>query len=268
MFLQSALAQQSNYNPNTSALKHKRVGKFFFHWGYNRSWYSKSDIQVKGGGYDFTVYDVKATDDPEPFESDAYYRMSKITIPQFNFRVGYCYNERWSFSIGWDHLKYRTSHVQEVQIAGDYIRNGQPIRYNGETVKLTRYFFHLEHTDGLNFVRLQADYAISLIQTKNKKQGVDAILGAGFGPVCPWSDAIIDGVRHRSFVRPSGVGASVDIKLRARVFPSFFVQSTARIGAIRLNDILITDEIRAKQSFNFGEFNITAGFIFGLKQRR
>src|SRR3972149_3153003 len=42
----------------------KRKGNFFFYWGYNRSAYTKSDIHFWGDGYDFTITNVKAKDEP------------------------------------------------------------------------------------------------------------------------------------------------------------------------------------------------------------
>ena len=42
-------------------------GAIFAHWGYNRSYYSKSDINFIGSGYNFTVGGCQGEDRPEPF---------------------------------------------------------------------------------------------------------------------------------------------------------------------------------------------------------
>ena len=42
-------------------------GKFWISWGYNRAWYSQSDIHIKGNDFDVVFYDVKAVDRPETF---------------------------------------------------------------------------------------------------------------------------------------------------------------------------------------------------------
>src|ERR1035437_6297194 len=41
-----------------------RKGTFFFYWGYNRAAYTNSDIHLKGDGYDFTITDLRARDEP------------------------------------------------------------------------------------------------------------------------------------------------------------------------------------------------------------
>lgn len=242
-------------------------GKFFFFWGYNRSVYTNSDIQVKGLGYNFTAYNVKADDYPEAFSPDVYFNIYKLTIPQFNIRLGYYISERVSLSFGWDHLKYRLNHQQTVKIDGDYVQDREVRHFDNEEVFLSRNFFHLEHTDGLNFLRFNYDYAIPLIGNRSRKLSLDAIVGAGIGPVCPWTDAVLDSKRYRTFFRPAGAGIATNVTMRANLGGSFFIQTTGRVGAIKLIDVYIDPEIRGKQQFAYAEFNITAGFTFGKKNK-
>jgi hypothetical protein len=263
-FTSPILAQNATLIPPLQGKSN--LGKFYVFWGYNRSMYTTSDISVKGRGYDFTAYDVKADDDPESFDPNIYLNILKLTIPQFNFRAGYYISERASISMGWDHLKYRLNHQQTVNVDGDYVKNGETIHYDQEPIFLTNRFFHLEHTDGLNYVRINYDYSLPLIATQNKKISLDAIVGAGLGPVLPWTDAVLDGEQFRAFLRPAGAGISTNLSVRLNIGGSFFLQSTGRVGAIKLIDVYISEEIRGKQQFAFAEFNIVAGFTFGLKK--
>lgn len=258
-------AQNPGLIPPPDSRTHQ--GKFFFFWGYNRSAYTKSDIHVKGEGYDFTAYDVKADDYPEEFSADVYFNIKKLTVPQFNFRLGYYISERASVSFGWDHLKYKVNHQQTVNIDGDYVKDGEVVSYQNEPVFLSRYFFHLEHTDGMNFLRINYDYAIPLIGNQTRKLSLDGIVGVGVGPVCPWTDAVLDGKRFRTYFRPAGAGIAANISLRANIGGSFFLQSTGRVGAVKLIDVYIDPEIRGKQQLGYVEFNITAGFTFGIRNK-
>lgn len=259
-----SFAQNTALIPVPEQRSHK--GKFFLFWGYNRSAYTNCDIKVKGLGYDFTAYNVKADDYPENFSPDVYFNIYKLTIPQFNIRLGYYIRERVSLSFGWDHLKYRLNHQQTVRVDGDYVQNGSVRNFNNEDVFLSRNFFHLEHTDGLNFLRFNYDYAIPLIGNRTRKLSLDAIVGAGVGPVCPWTDAILDGKKYRTFFRPAGAGIATNLTMRANIGGSFFLQTTGRVGAVKLIDVYIDPEIRGKQQFAYAEFNITAGFTFGIKR--
>ena len=50
-----------SYSQNNRNVKGRR-GEFYFYWGWNVSWYGKSDINFKGKDYDFTLFDVRAKD--------------------------------------------------------------------------------------------------------------------------------------------------------------------------------------------------------------
>ncbi|MBS1763148.1 MAG: hypothetical protein JSR00_09760, partial [Bacteroidetes bacterium] len=67
--------------------------KFYFQWGYNTEWYTKSNIhfQLKNGS-NFTLYHVKAHDKPD---LDAILKKpAEISIPQYNYRLGYYLNSK------------------------------------------------------------------------------------------------------------------------------------------------------------------------------
>src|SRR5436190_1568174 len=57
--------------------------RLYFYWGYNRSFFSHSDIHFSGPGYNFTIYDVLATDRPTKFSAAAYLNPAHITVPQY-----------------------------------------------------------------------------------------------------------------------------------------------------------------------------------------
>lgn len=86
-----------------TALQQK--GKFFFYWGWNKSIYSNSTIHFKGDDYSFRLDKVKASDKQSEPSLD-YINPARMTIAQYNFRIGYFFNDRWSISFGNDHMKY------------------------------------------------------------------------------------------------------------------------------------------------------------------
>ena len=71
---------------------YSRKGEYYFFWGYNRSDYLKSDITFRGTGYDFTLHDVVANDLPIAFSAEEYLDITRLSIPQYNFRYGYFFN--------------------------------------------------------------------------------------------------------------------------------------------------------------------------------
>ena len=75
--------------------KTSNKGTWYMYWGWNYGWYTNSDISFKGDSYDFTLYDVVATDRQSPFGWDPYFKIDRVTIPQYNFRLGYFFNNNY-----------------------------------------------------------------------------------------------------------------------------------------------------------------------------
>lgn len=92
-------------NEPLSGKTHQK-GKLYAYWGWNRGWYTNSDISFKGNDYDFNLNKVVAKDRQTPFSLNSYLNPTLITIPQYNFRIGYFISENYDISFGADHMKY------------------------------------------------------------------------------------------------------------------------------------------------------------------
>lgn len=62
---------------------------FYFYWGWNRGWYNTSALTFSGKNYDFTLKNVQAVDRQSTFSLEEYLNTKRITIPQYNLRIGY-----------------------------------------------------------------------------------------------------------------------------------------------------------------------------------
>ena len=121
-----------------------KKGDFYFYWGWNRTWFRNSDIQFTGADYDFTLSDVWAKDRPSKVSFKNYISIKNLTIPQFNVRFGYFINDRYSVSIGTDHMKYFVVPYQLVQLTGNI--NKPETRFEGDYTNqniFTRRFFRI-----------------------------------------------------------------------------------------------------------------------------
>ena len=94
-----------------------RKGSFYFYWGWNKSAYTKSDITFTGNDYNFTLYDVVADDRQSPLSANIYLNPANITIPQYNMRIGYFFNDKYNISFGVDHMKYVMRSNQDPNLA-------------------------------------------------------------------------------------------------------------------------------------------------------
>lgn len=244
-------------------------GSFFLHWGYNRAWFSTSDIHFDGPGYDFTLREVVAKDRPIPFGKD-YFKPVYIWIPQYNYRIGYFFKDQWSLSLGLDHMKYVVVQNQLVSMDGhvDAGLTAEGSALNGPLdVTLTKDFLRYEHSDGLNLLAIDLDHYSNLISTASGKPRLRFLAGVHAGPVIARSDVRLfgDGINNRFNVAGFGGGAQMGFQLNFLKY--FYVSNTLRAGWIDLPTVLTTgrDADHAHQHFWFAQHAIFVGgqFRFG-----
>ncbi len=258
-----------------------KKGKVNIFWGYSREIYTKSDIHLVGEGYDYTLYNVKANDLPEE-PSYTYINPEQLTVPQFDFRVAYYFNDHYAISAGWDHMKYKLQNGQTARITGtitqDALNDGtwennpQSANYVGEYVNdeivLSKDFIKYEHTDGLNFARVSIERIDRLYHSKWFTLTVSNEFGTG--PVLPWTDFThLGGNRHTNRLHVSGWGFGLYSGLRAEYKETFYFTSNVGGGFINLHDVETKqgEDDWAKQRFWFAKWNFGIGvYLTAFKQ--
>lgn len=242
-------------------------GRVFVHWGYNRAQFTASDIHFTGDNYDFILHDVVAKDRPEPFSFGAYFNPKNIWIPQYNYRVGWFASERWSFSLGMDHMKYVMVQDQRVRMTGT-VSAERSVKYaadDAHDVELSSDLLRYEHTDGLNLLSIDADHYDALWHSADNKHALYLTEGLFFGPVIPRTDVRLfdEGLNNKFHLAGYGIGA------QGGLFGVFWGRATARLGIragyIDLPSVLTTgtSSDRARQHFWFAEQYLTLGVLIG-----
>ncbi|ADX67180.1 MULTISPECIES: hypothetical protein [Weeksella] len=242
-------------------------GKFFVYWGWNHAQFGKSDIRFVGKDYDFTLDRVAAHDRQTTF-SLKYFNPGKMTIPQYNFRLGYFYHDNWNVSFGIDHMKYVMDQDQIVNMNGN-IHNGSAFDgdYHHVSKKLTKDFLTFEHTDGLNYANIELRRFDNLVYfpiLKNKK-GIDVNLteGIGAGILYPKTNTQLMGQERYDEFHLAGFGTGLMVGINFTFWDYFFIQTEIKGGYIRMNDIRTTADKsdKAKQSIWYSQQNIVFGAI-------
>ena len=246
--------------------------QFYAYWGWNRGWYSESDIRFHGNDYDFTLAKVVAHDRQTPIGADPYLDPERITIPQTNLRIGYYLTDHWSISLGLDHMKYVMDQDQTVGINGSIQNSGTPYDkvYNNETIQLKEAFLTFEHTDGLNYINTEIRRHDNLLNLKRfhlPDIDINLIEGFGFGALLPKTNTQILGNERYDEFHLAGYGLGAFAGLNITFFKYFFIQSEYKVGYINMPDIRTTkfSVDRASQHFTFGQANICVGGNFKIK---
>lgn len=233
----------------------------YFQWGYNRDWYTKSDIRLRDGDkYDITIYDVVAKDKPD----FSYYKDHPldITIPQNSYRIGMYLNKEHTHAIeiNYDHAKY-------VQVDGQTLRMKGHI--GGKAVdadtNLGNYLIHVEHTNGANFYQLNYVGQTELWHNKKKDRAIaTAVWKAGAGVVIPKSFIIAFYEKLDNRFKVAGYVGSVEVGLRLYPGKHFFFEATGKGGYANYLNALGVGTGRVSHNFGFAEVIGLVGYDMSL----
>ncbi len=246
-----------------------RKGDFYFYWGWNWGWYTKSTIDFKGNDHDFTLQKVRAKDRQSQFKLD-YFNPSTATIPQYNFRVGYFITNKYSLTLGIDHMKYVVQPYQMVNINGTIEEEGKAFagNYSNEYIAILPEFLRFEHTDGLNYINTELRHLAELAGSKRIK--LSLLKGVGVGVLMPKTNVTLwDSERYDEF-HLSGYGITAMLGVNVAFGRVFFFQSELKGGYFNLPDIRTTSSEldSAKQDFFFTQLNIVFGANLRSKKNR
>lgn len=247
-------------------------GYLYASWGYNRNFYTTSDISFISEQYNFTLRDVKASDRPQALSFDNYLNPKNLSIPQYSFRFGYYLTDNIHISAGMDHMKYVVNQNQSVLIDG-FINSKTNTQYNGDYnsqwIEIKKGFLEFEHTNGLNLVTIQADYAFSIAQFFNNKFRLRYNVGIGGIWVGTKSDVRIldEGIDNDHHL--AGYSLCVQTGPRLEFNKLVYLDIQSRGGYIYLNDIFIENELapkRASQAFGFLNYSASIGVMIPIKK--
>lgn len=243
----------------------------YFYWGYNRSAYTKSSLRCIGQGYDFTMNKLTAHDNPERFDPRVYFNPKKITIPQFNVRLGCFIRDNWSLSFGYDHMKYVMDNNQLVDLHGhidEGISDEWSGDYFGETVRTNSKYIHYENSDGLNYIRVElSNYRQLFSFGQNDWLKVNSHMGLSLGTILSFNDFNFGNQFDRKTVSISGYGISLSGGLRVDLFQHFFVQTNLVGGLIQQLKVRTRPKDKmsyAKQIFGYGATETVIGFSWKI----
>jgi len=263
----SFIGHSQNYSYKKKQITQK--GSMYALWGYNRSIYTKSNINFAGPNYNFTILNAKAKDNPaRPLKT--YINPKTLTVPQFNFRFGYYTNTSWDLSLGWDHMKYVMVNGQEAKLTGyvdpsvNQVINGE---FDNEIYPITDEFIHYENSNGLNYVSFQAIYNKLLFRTESRAFAVRARLGGGIGPVVTQTDFNFNNQGFHTKQKLTGFGASIHSGIRLEFLNRFFFLSNWSAGAISLPHLQTIKDTQnfANQKFVYADWQLVGGVFWFLK---
>ncbi|MET0465166.1 MAG: hypothetical protein ABW007_18515 [Chitinophagaceae bacterium] len=246
--------------------KNRLIKGLYFQWGYNVDAYSHSDIHFKmSNGDNFTLHNVRAHDSGD---FDAIYKKpSEISIPQYNYRIGFYLNEKHSkaIEINFDHTKYIVTDGQTVRVTGTI--DGQPVA--GDSVLDPKTFLHLEHSDGANWLHINYVRFYTAFQNHARTRSlVKYLWKAGAGINIPRTDFTWRGDRLNNKFHVAGYNISTEAGARLYPFKRLFLEVTGKTGYVRYVNALANTSAskgnRVSHGFTYLEAIATLGLEVNL----
>jgi hypothetical protein len=250
MAMPHAKAQETALKPK------KERGVFYFAWGYNRDYFSRSSIHFKNNGddnYDFTLHQVRATDKPNYSKI-----LSKdFSIPQYSYRIGYYFskNKKRGIEINFDHAKYVMVPDQTARVSGQ-IRG---VALDKDTL-ITDHFVHFEHTNGANFLMINYLYRFPVWASANGKHAFGVVTKSGAGIVIPKTDVTLFDTRVDNVFHIAGYIVGEELAMRFDFCKHGFTELSAKGAFANYTNSLAVGTGRANHYFFSGEFIFTVGF--------
>lgn len=240
---------------------------WYVSWGYTKAVYSNSDIHMQnlngsesdhaGNYYDFTLIKAKAHDRPD---MNKLTDLSNISIPQFVCRAGYYFNEKWALELNYDHTKYVVDDYQKVHINGQI----DGVWMDKDTVLDPVNFFHFEHTDGANFLLLNAVRKWKLFEPSAMFQ-MSWVLKPGAGIVIPRTDVTLFGTHLNNDWKVAGYIFGLETGLRLEFMKYGTFELVTKGSYANYVNAFVLGKGNGKASHHFYAAQVTAsiGFKFG-----
>ena len=236
----------------------------YIQWGYNTENYTHSNIHFRmSNGNNFELHEAKAHD--RGGYGDIFTEPTQITIPQYNYRVGFYLNDKFTkfIEINFDHAKYIVNDGQTVHVTGMIDK----VHVDGDSILNPKTFLHYEHTDGANWLHINYAEQKSLSLNKAKTRNLlTLIYKAGAGINIPRTDFTWRGDRLNNDFHIAGYNFGVEGGLRFYMSKKLFLEGTAKTGYVKYVNALIDTKTskgnRASQDFEYLEEIVTLGYQF------
>ncbi len=240
----------------------KRKGEFYFSWGYNTEWYTKSSVHVSqpGLGNNYTLEHISGHDHKgwnEGLFSEA------LSIPQYNYRLGYIFNEEkgLGFEINFDHTKFIISEGN-THIKGTLAN--KPVDSTIVFNQQNGFFYYLNN--GANFLLFNIVKRWHWYQSRDNKIKIDFLGKAGIGPVIPHVENSFFGKKNDPHFQLGGWNIGVEGALRATFFKYVFLEYTNKLDYARYSGLKIYQGT-AKQAFGTYEMILNLGITFPVGKK-
>lgn len=230
-------------------------GSLYFSWGYNTEWYTRSTVHVSQPplNNDYRLQGVKAHDH-RGWDEDFF--NTALTVPQYNYRLGYFFNEKQDFAIeiNFDHTKYIITEGQSAHLKGKL--GGENVDKQIDYSKQNGFYYYLNN--GANFLLFNLVKRFQVYHTDDKKFKIDVLAKAGIGPVIPHVENAFFGKDNDPGFQLGGWNTGIETAVRVTAMKYAYLEFAQKVDYARYSNLKIY-EGTARQSFGTYELILSLG---------
>lgn len=232
-------------------------GRFYLSWGYNKEWYTLSDIHVRQEslGNDYTFKSVWGKDKPG-WDTKSIFKQA-ISIPQYNYRIGYWFKDDWAIEINFDHTKFQVEQQQLLHMKGTL--NHAPV----DTYFVNRGNLLWQLNNGANFFLFNLVKRFQMPKLNYKNFNTSLLLKGGVGFMVPHVENTILGKSNDPGFQFGGWDVGVEVALRFTFFKYVYLEYCNKLVYARYSGLRVY-EGKARQAFGCYEMIANIGVQFPI----
>lgn len=252
---------QPLFSQRKTKLNTNGQGAIFAQFGYNRSVYTKADVNVESNTYKYTLFNTSLSDNEEDTKLGSYFTSSS---PQFSAKLGYFIKHKWAITASFDRYNTFFKNNQQVELEGVFSPNSNSI-YNGavsESILLNRDQFNIAQQRGMNIISLGVQRNDMLGRTKRAEFAMHILYGLKAGIILTNAEYTYDYYTTKNLTSLSGFALTADIGVRMDFFQYIYLQLGLNGGLLNQSQLMLAtnSSTTAKQTVGFISPNISVGF--------
>jgi hypothetical protein len=240
------------------AQKTERKGEFYISWGYNKAYYTNSNVTINQPSLNnnFTFNQVKLVD--KPGWNEALFTMA-LSIPQYNYRIGYFFDKDWAFEINFDHTKALFKDNQTVHMVGTY--GGRPVDssfvFSKTGTGTSKNYYYLNN--GANFLLFNIVKRKRFSNLSSPSIQLDGLAKVGIGPLIPHVENSLFGQKNEQKFQFGGWNTGVEYALRSTFKKHLYLEFAGKLDYAYYYGLDVYQG-KAKQGFGTLEFIMSLGY--------
>ncbi|HTB07697.1 MAG TPA: hypothetical protein VK806_12165, partial [Bacteroidia bacterium] len=145
----------------------------------------------------------------------------QFTIPQYNYRLGYFFNEKqdWGIELNFDHTKYVVAQGYLGIVQGRIGNRGVD-----SAVVINNNSLRYQLNNGANWFLINLVKKFNIISTKDHKFTITSLVKAGVGPVVPHVDNTIFGQSNDPHFQLGGWDTGLEGTIRFTFFQYAYLE--------------------------------------------